>query len=236
VTNGHALGNGANAAACSSRIVVVAHEEALRSAMCADLRLAGFCDLSFQHVNEVAYGPGDAVQCAVVILSGPGWKESMDMVRSLLHKDPHLPIVVVGERGGADTVLAAMRAGARDYLARPVRSGELADSIRGQIARVKHEHKPHVPSLPPVFASLSPNECEVLDGVIRGCSTKQIAAEIGRVEKTIEYHRKRIMEKLGVNTMVQAVRLATLHRWEWAGRGEGGSDGFALPRRHAGGP
>jgi FixJ family two-component response regulator len=56
-----------------------------------------------------------------VILSGPGWKEKMDMVPSLLRKAPHLPIVVVGERGGADTVLAAMRAGARDYLARPVR-------------------------------------------------------------------------------------------------------------------
>jgi DNA-binding NarL/FixJ family response regulator len=69
-----------------------------------------------------------------------------------------------------------------------------------------------------VFASLSPNECEVSRRRDPGCSTKQIAAEIGRVEKTIEYHRKRIMEKLGVTTMVQAVRLATLHRWEWAGR------------------
>ena len=202
-----------------SRVVVVASEARTRSMICEELRTSGFVSIEFERSDEVSFGPADRVQCAVLALNGEDRGEREGMVRSLLSSAPNVPVVVVSKSDDTEAVIAAMRAGARDYLRHPIRPGDLAHSVRGQIERANRERTPPQPSLPPGFAMLSRCECEVLDAVIRGCSTKQIAVQLGRVEKTIEYHRERIMEKLGVGTAVQLVRLATLHDWTWDGSG-----------------
>jgi two-component system CheB/CheR fusion protein len=153
------------------------------------------------------------VGCAVIGLVGPDDAEAFRAIRALFAAGPKLGIIAVGKAGSTDLILSAMRAGARDYLPRPVRPEALVETVRRQLERSAADRAAAHAGLPPAFDLLSQRECEVLDLVVRGHSTKQIAAQIGRVEKTVEYHRKRIMDKLGVNTAVQLVRLVTLHGW-----------------------
>jgi RNA polymerase sigma factor (sigma-70 family) len=102
-----------------------------------------------------------------------------------------------------------MRAGAVDFLTKPVDAQELLDAVdrarqreeEARSARMEREafHR--------LLARLTPREREVLDHVIRGRLNKQIAATLGTVEKTIKVHRGRVMAKLEVRSVVELVRL-----------------------------
>ena len=102
-----------------------------------------------------------------------------------------------------------MKAGAVDFLTKPVDAQELLDAVdrarqreeEARSARMERE------AFHQLLARLTPREREVLDHVIRGRLNKQIAATLGTVEKTIKVHRGRVMTKLEVRSVVELVRL-----------------------------
>ena len=103
-----------------------------------------------------------------------------------------------------------MKAGAIDFLTKPVNDKDLLDAIARAEAR-RCENAPfsaEVAAIEAKIATLTPREREVLTHVIAGRLNKQIAGDLGTVEKTIKVHRGRMMEKLGVHTIVDLVRLA----------------------------
>jgi DNA-binding NarL/FixJ family response regulator len=220
--NGHSNGNGhvaphgpARADPASAKAVIVL---AASAALCQELdrcmAAAGYSCRWFLRMSEAAdtaRGAGPA--CVVVGLTRRDSEQGIEAIRALALSNPRLRVVVVAETGDAQTILSAMRAGARDYLVHPLEPGALTRSVQWQFEEAQAEIVRQRPPVPTGLSTLTDRECEVLDRVIRGYSTKQIAAQLGRVEKTVEYHRKRIMEKLGVSTAVQLVRLVTLHGW-----------------------
>ena len=103
-----------------------------------------------------------------------------------------------------------MRAGAVDFLTKPVSDRSLLDAIAraeeqdGKSRQVQVE----MSAIEARITSLTPREREVLTHVVAGRMNKQIAGDLGIVEKTIKVHRGRVMEKLGVRTIVDLVRIA----------------------------
>lgn len=104
----------------------------------------------------------------------------------------------------------AMKAGAEDFLTKPVNAADLLRAIRAALGRASDQQalNTELESLRGRLASLTPREREVLGHVIAGKLNKQIAAELGTGEQTIKVHRGRLVRKMGVTSVAELVRVA----------------------------
>ena len=102
-----------------------------------------------------------------------------------------------------------MKAGAVDFLPKPVKSEELLQCVQRALLRSAEEKKRTVErnKARRLLDSLTPREFEVMNLVLTGMLNKQIAAELDRVENTVKVHRGRVMHKLGVQSVAELVRL-----------------------------
>ena len=104
----------------------------------------------------------------------------------------------------------AMKAGAVDFLTKPVNEEEVLSAVRQALA-LSAEVRQHARERGSVRArldTLTPREFEVMQRVIAGMLNKQIAGELGTVEKTIKVHRARALQKMGVTSVAELVRVA----------------------------
>ena len=103
-----------------------------------------------------------------------------------------------------------MKAGALDFLTKPVKEKDLVDAIQRAESRDAELRRLHseLDSIQARINTLTPREREVFTHVVAGRLNKQIAGELGTVEKTIKVHRSRMMEKLGLRTVADLVRMA----------------------------
>jgi len=120
------------------------------------------------------------------------------------------PIVFVTGKGDIVTSVRAMREGAVDFLTKPVSGTSLLAAIARarQLDLQAREIRRKKAAIHAELARLTPREREVFALVVAGRLNKQIAADLGTVEKTIKVHRARMMHKLGVHTVQDLVRLA----------------------------
>jgi FixJ family two-component response regulator len=112
-------------------------------------------------------------------------------------------VVFLTGHGDIRSSVRAMKAGAVDFLTKPVKAEELIASVGLGLARVRE-----VADLRARYAQLTPREREVMEHVIAGRLNKVIAAELGTTEQTIKVHRSRVMEKLGIRSVAALVTAA----------------------------
>jgi RNA polymerase sigma factor (sigma-70 family) len=121
-----------------------------------------------------------------------------------------LPIVFLTGYPDVSITVQTMKAGAEDFLTKPVSSDELLHAIERAIAR--HEAarglKSRLDIVRAHIAKLTPREREVFELVIRGKTNKQVANALGATERTIKAHRHRVMEKMQVQSLAELVSLA----------------------------
>jgi FixJ family two-component response regulator len=148
--------------------------------------------------------------CAVLDLSMPGLN-GLELQEALTVGGSHRPVVFLTGRGDIPTSVRAMKAGAIDFLTKPVRDQDLLEAIaRAEVSDREHRQvDAEAAAIRQRVATLTPREHEVLLHVLAGRLNKQIAWELGTVEQTIKVHRRRMMEKLGVRTMAELVRLSS---------------------------
>jgi FixJ family two-component response regulator len=147
--------------------------------------------------------------CAVFDVSMPGL-DGLQLQQALTAGGSHRPITFLTGKGDIPTSVRAMRAGAIDFLTKPVSDADLLAAIaRSEKADAETRRtSAELESINARFAVLTPREREVMTHVIAGRLNKQIAGDLGTVEKTIKVHRGRVMEKLGVRSVADLVRLA----------------------------
>jgi FixJ family two-component response regulator len=124
------------------------------------------------------------------------------------------PIIFLTGIGDIPASVRAMKAGAVDFLTKPVEEAALLAAVALAIERdvVARAARREDDAVCESLARLTPRERQVLDGVLAGRLNKQIAWEIGAAEKTVKVHRGRMMRKMGVRTVADLIRLATAHR------------------------
>ena len=122
----------------------------------------------------------------------------------------HRPIVFITGNGDIPTSVRAMKAGALDFLIKPVKDVDLFDAIsRAEDKDIQsRQDYSELISMQAKIATLTPREREVLKHVVTGRLNEQIACDLGTVEKTIKVHRCRMMQKLGLRTVADLVRIA----------------------------
>ena len=157
--------------------------------------------------------------CAVLDVAMPDL-DGLALQHALTAEGSERPVIFLTGEGDIPTSVRAMRAGAIDFLTKPVSDVDLLAAI----ARAEKEDfenrsaNANLNSINARLAMLTPREREVMTHVVAGRLNKQIAGDIGTVEKTVKLHRGRMMRKLGVRSVADLVRLA-----EKAGITAGGS-------------
>ena len=151
--------------------------------------------------------------CAIVDLGLPGM-DGLTMQATLEARGVACPLVFLTGAGTVPASVRAMKAGAIDFLLKPVNSQALLAAVDAALARdaaareTQSAHEAGALRL----ATLTPRERQVLDLVVAGRLNKQVAAELGTAEKTVKVHRGRMMKKLGVRTVADLVRLVSALR------------------------
>ena len=191
-------------------IFIVDDDAAVLKALSRLLRATGYDIQSYTSPREFLTGHDATVPgCAVLDVSMPGL-DGLELQQALTAGGGLRPVIFVTGKGDIPTSVRAMKAGAIDFLTKPVSDADLL----GAIARAKEQDttsrqmQAELASIQAKIATLTPREREVFAHVVAGQLNKQIAADLGTVEKTIKVHRGRVMEKLGVRTLADLVRLA----------------------------
>jgi FixJ family two-component response regulator len=147
--------------------------------------------------------------CLVLDVRMPGLS-GLDLQHELQAAHTLLPIIFVTGHGDIPMSVKAMKEGAVDFLAKPVKDKDLLRAIDHALARANHDHaeRRELEDIQRRVKSLTPREREVMTLAVRGLLNKQIAFELGTVEKTVKVHRARVMEKMEVQSFAELVRIA----------------------------
>jgi FixJ family two-component response regulator len=154
----------------------------------------------------------DAPGCAIIDLRLPGM-DGFALQRHLRGRFPEVTVIFLTGTGDIPASVRAMKAGAVDFLTKPVEAAALLAAVaqaleRDAAARAARAGEDEVRRN---LARLTPREREVLDGVLAGQLNKQIAWDLGTAEKTVKVHRGRMMKKMGVRTVADLIRIVTAH-------------------------
>ena len=174
------------------------------------LAASGLSVVAFESPNVFLDRVDDSARgCLVLDLSMPGLN-GLELQQALAERSSELPIIFLTGRGDIPASVQAMKRGAVDFLTKPVDADDLLAAIhrafeKDRVLQREREARAEVASR---FGALTPREREVLALVVAGRLNKQVAAELGTVEKTIKFHRANIMRKVGVRSVAELVRLA----------------------------
>jgi FixJ family two-component response regulator len=188
---------------------VVDDDQPFLVAMARFLRASGHTVKTYGSSSEfLAQRMVDEPGCVVVDLQMPE-VGGLDLQAALAQSRYPLPVLFL--TGHADTVstVRAMRSGAEDFLEKRAPKELLLDAVRRALVRDAREReaRAHQLELRRRFESISAREREVLGHVVKGRLNKQIAHDLGIVERTVKAHRKALMTKLGVRSVAALTRL-----------------------------
>jgi FixJ family two-component response regulator len=193
-------------------IFLVDDEAEVRKALGRLLRAEGFEVAAFASPAEflAAYDP-TAPGCLLLDMAMPGHNghNGLELQQALGTRCSTLPIIFLTGTADVPMCAQAMRHGAEDFLTKPVNDADLLAAIRQALERDRQARllRAGLDDIRRRLATLTPREREVLDHVITGQLNKQIAADLGTVEKTIKVHRARVMAKMQVTSVAALVRL-----------------------------
>lgn len=147
--------------------------------------------------------------CVLLDLRMPGLT-GLQLQQLLIERQQALPIVFLTGHGEIPDSVAAMKAGAEDFLTKPVDSDVLLRAVAQAIARHRADRAKleQLEVLHSLISTLTPTERKVFDLVVRGKLNKQIGLDLGTTERTIKWHRHNLMQKLGIRSLAELVSMA----------------------------
>jgi FixJ family two-component response regulator len=191
-------------------VYLVDDDPSILRALTRLLRAGGHQVSAFRSPREFLAQHDAAVPgCVVLDLAMPGLN-GLELQTALGAAGCQRPIVFLSGHGDVPSTVRAMKAGAVDFLTKPVREQDLLAAIERAIDgdRTMRRVRAELRAIGERLNSLTPREREVFRHVVSGQLNKQIAADLGTVEKTVKVHRSRVMEKMGVRSLADLVRVA----------------------------
>ncbi len=191
-------------------VFLVDDDPSILRALARLLRAGGHAVSAFRSPREFLAQHDPAVPgCIVLDLAMPGLN-GLELQTALAASGCQRPIIFVSGHGDVPSSVRAMKAGAVDFLTKPVSEENLLAAIRRAIDRdrLMRHARAELQAIGERLSTLTPREREVMQHVVSGQLNKQIAADLGTVEKTVKVHRSRVMEKMGVRSLADFVRMA----------------------------
>jgi FixJ family two-component response regulator len=187
-------------------------EESVRKALVRLLTAEGFDAKGYASPDEyMKQHDPKTPGCLVLDVAMPGCT-GLELQEALADAGRERSIVFITGRGDIPMSVKAMKAGAIDFLTKPIDDTQLINAVHAAIERdrIARYDRAELDSIRERLATLTDREREVLEQVVTGRINKQIAADLGTVEKTIKVHRGRVMAKMHVTSVAELVRVASL--------------------------
>jgi FixJ family two-component response regulator len=191
-------------------VYLVDDEPAILKALSRQLRANGWRVEAFESAEAfLERREPQTVACLVLDVSLPGL-DGIELQRKLIDMREAMPIVFLTGHGDIPMSVRAMRAGASNFLAKPVNAADLCNAIRQAMDEEASARgtRVEVDRLRQHFALLTAREREVFEAIAAGKLNKQIAGELGIVEQTVKFHRARLMERMQAHTSAELMRMA----------------------------
>jgi two-component system response regulator FixJ len=193
-----------------SIVHIVDDEDAVRTSLATLLEVHGFStrvyESGVEFLNRVdPTAPG----CALIDLKMPGL-DGLGLLRKMAASNVRVPVVMMTGYGEVSTAVKAMKAGAADFLEKPLDEAELLTILNRLLSESQAtiEFAAKTAEAEGRLARLTERERDVFNGLVVGKTNKGIALDLGISPRTVEIHRARVMEKLEAGTLSDLVRLA----------------------------
>ena len=191
-------------------VLVIDDDPSIRRSLTDLFQSVGLHVGVFDSAREFLAHPRPGGPCCLVLdVRLPG-KSGLDFQRELNEASISLPIVFLTGHGDIPMSVRAMKAGAVEFLTKPVREQELLDAVQTALDqdRVSRQDAKLLATLQQRFASLTPREQTVMAFIVAGRRNKQIAAEIGTSEVTVKVHRTNLMHKMQALSLADLIAIA----------------------------
>ena len=189
-------------------VYVVDDDEAVRDSLTLLLKAVGLTGRAYGSATEFleSYDP-EQHGCLVADIRMPGMS-GLDLQAELNERGAPIPLVFITGHGDVPMAVDAMKSGALDFIEKPFRDQDLLDRVHQALAWDKERRAENLQTLAirERLATLTPRETEVMERVVQGQANKVIAMDLNVSQRTVEIHRARVMEKMGVRSVAKLVR------------------------------
>jgi FixJ family two-component response regulator len=188
-------------------VFIIDDDESLRDGLKRLLRSVGLQAETFGSAREFTQRPlPDAASCLLLDVRLPRLS-GLDFQAELAKAGIHIPIIFMTGHGDIPMSVQAMKAGAVEFLTKPLREQDLLDAVGAALERdrARRESEKSESNLRALFDTLTPREQEVLSLVSTGLMNKQVAGKLGVSEIMVKVHRGNVMRKMGARSLADLV-------------------------------
>jgi FixJ family two-component response regulator len=190
-------------------VFVVDDDRSMREAVELLMRSVNLRTQTFASPQEfLAAALPDVPGCLILDVRLPG-SSGLDLQRQLVDAKVDIPIIFITGHADVRVSVRAMKAGAVEFLTKPVGDQELLDAVHQALARSRasRETRAELTDLRQRYESLTPREREVLQRVVNGLLNKQIAGDLGVSLVTVKLHRGQVMRKMAASSLAELVKM-----------------------------
>jgi two-component system response regulator FixJ len=174
------------------------------------LRSAGYTAVTYGTAAAIIDAAPRLSGCLLLDLRMPDM-DGFEVQAQLVKRGVHLPVIVVTGHGDVATAVQAMKAGALDFIEKPIGEDRLLAAIEAALREgAQKTRDDEAAQAAQRMAPLSPRERQVLEGIVAGKANKLIAYNLDISVRTVEVHRARLLVRLGVHSLAEAIRIAVM--------------------------
>jgi FixJ family two-component response regulator len=193
---------------------IIDDDPGIRAGLSSVLRAMGFAVRLYDSAGEFLASELPAIpSCLLLDVRLPG-TNGLDLQDSLRQRGIEFPVILMTGYGDVQMSVRGMKAGALDFLTKPLRHQDVLDAVALAVARDRERRiaTQKIDAIRARIRVLTPRERQVMDFVASGQMNKQIAAALGLSQITVKMHRGSLMKKMGVRSVAELVKLVEAHR------------------------